>query len=668
MKEHPTARTPWRSAWIAAAFAACAALAGGSALAQTDTDLPGSDYKNFDLDSPRPELCEAACNTEAECVAYTYVKPDIQGPNARCWLKNGLPDPVADTCCISGVKVHLSQGPVARSPGLASALLFRHTDGRLAVLPMKGTVPLLPFPNFEQKIWVISQEAQDWKVSGTGDFNNDGHGDLFWQRDDGLLNLWQMEGTAILTKGVTGATLPALPGLESPPLFGDMNVDGITDLVWNGKRPRKPGEIPPDGPPIIDSNVVYLEQAWLMQAGTTVPAATENRASTIWATAALGQFDALGPLDRLRRSFDGRSSFVLASGVEKTGPQLSRAWLLKGVGDFDDDGSSDVLFQHGETGELQVWKVVDGVVVRTVVLQAVPVAVWQIQGLADTDGDGRSDIVWRNTTGDLSVWRMGDAITVADYGAVIPIDPAWTYAGALPVKNRMGGTWIGLFKYVPREVDCVDETMQAKGAGGAIVDIPVAKYPIPMDSGQWYCRYNMDVLSYLNIAGAYQLVTQFNGTINFNIMPDLRQDLLICPSGATCKDTPAPPPPPPPPVLVYLPIWGGLTNYFPGNGEPIWYYSTFPEPNINRPPGRVLSIRALQDMNIPTQGNTTLDCTDPSKIISVRYGETLSGDRLAAVYGTAEPKTKIGIPGCLTRVVGTTVNQRMAVEVTYQPD
>ena len=67
-------------------------------------DRPGSDYRNFDLDETRPELCQQACANEATCRAFTYVKPGVQGPKARCWLKNAVPAPKPSDCCTSGVK------------------------------------------------------------------------------------------------------------------------------------------------------------------------------------------------------------------------------------------------------------------------------------------------------------------------------------------------------------------------------------------------------------------------------------------------------------------------------------------------------------------------------------------------------------------------------------
>lgn len=69
-----------------------------------DTDRPGNDYKNFDLRDADFELCRRACEDDANCRAYTYVKPGVQGANARCWLKSTVPAAGSSRCCISGVK------------------------------------------------------------------------------------------------------------------------------------------------------------------------------------------------------------------------------------------------------------------------------------------------------------------------------------------------------------------------------------------------------------------------------------------------------------------------------------------------------------------------------------------------------------------------------------
>ncbi len=65
-------------------------------------DRPGRDYRNFLVGSSKE--CQNACNAEAKCQAWTYVKPGIQGASARCWLKHSVPEPVRNRCCTSGIK------------------------------------------------------------------------------------------------------------------------------------------------------------------------------------------------------------------------------------------------------------------------------------------------------------------------------------------------------------------------------------------------------------------------------------------------------------------------------------------------------------------------------------------------------------------------------------
>lgn len=63
-------------------------------------DRPGSDYVVFD--SLNANSCSASCRGDSKCRAWTYVTPGVQGPRARCYLKNRVPVPRPSTCCTSG--------------------------------------------------------------------------------------------------------------------------------------------------------------------------------------------------------------------------------------------------------------------------------------------------------------------------------------------------------------------------------------------------------------------------------------------------------------------------------------------------------------------------------------------------------------------------------------
>lgn len=74
------------------------------ALMEQGVDRPGGDYHGFPLTQAKPDLCRQACRSDTRCRAWTYVKPGIKAPQAACYLKNAVPPPRKDACCVSGVK------------------------------------------------------------------------------------------------------------------------------------------------------------------------------------------------------------------------------------------------------------------------------------------------------------------------------------------------------------------------------------------------------------------------------------------------------------------------------------------------------------------------------------------------------------------------------------
>lgn len=89
--------------------------AAGAVLVEPGADRAGSDYRNFEVGNAdlrdQPELiCQTACQKDAQCRAWTYVKPGVQGPKARCWLKTAVPAVRANNCCVSGVMTGIEQG------------------------------------------------------------------------------------------------------------------------------------------------------------------------------------------------------------------------------------------------------------------------------------------------------------------------------------------------------------------------------------------------------------------------------------------------------------------------------------------------------------------------------------------------------------------------------
>lgn len=78
------------------------------------TDLEGGDYRYFGVNYTDPHRCEAACDSDAECVAWTYVGAGAaladaaadasDYPIPRCCLKNVVPLAKDSTSCTSGIR------------------------------------------------------------------------------------------------------------------------------------------------------------------------------------------------------------------------------------------------------------------------------------------------------------------------------------------------------------------------------------------------------------------------------------------------------------------------------------------------------------------------------------------------------------------------------------
>ena len=97
-------------------------------------------------------------------------------------------------------------------------------------------------------------------------------------------------------------------------------------------------------------------------------------------------------------------------------------WKIVGIGDFNNDGQPDIFWQHQATGTLSAW-LMNGTSLAslaTVTPGAVSDLNWKIVGIGDFNNDGKPDILWQHrTTGSLSVWLM-NGTRLASLATVTP--------------------------------------------------------------------------------------------------------------------------------------------------------------------------------------------------------------------------------------------------------
>ncbi len=188
----------------------------------------------------------------------------------------------------------------------------------------------------------------NWKIVGTGLFDAGSQADLVWQHQtSGALLLWYMNG-------VTRQSWAALnPGAVTDPNWkvmgtGDFDDDGRPDLVWrNGATgaivvwymndATRTG-VASIQPPMSDGN-------WLL--GAVADLSGDGRPDLVWQHRTSGLLVAWTIVGGVRTKAAVLSPSTL--------PASGLGWRIVSAPDLNDDGKPDLLWRHETTGDLLVW-------------------------------------------------------------------------------------------------------------------------------------------------------------------------------------------------------------------------------------------------------------------------------------------------------------------------
>jgi hypothetical protein len=129
----------------------------------------------------------------------------------------------------------------------------------------------------------------------------------------------------------------------------------------------------------------------------------------------LGDFNGDGNSDILFQNDSGEVAIweLNGGGANPPAPQVIAAaslgnpgpsWHALGTADFNGDRRSDILWQNS-SGEAAIWEM-NGTKVLATASLGNPGPNWQIMGSGDYNSDGRSDILWQSTSGDVAIWEM----------------------------------------------------------------------------------------------------------------------------------------------------------------------------------------------------------------------------------------------------------------------
>ena len=244
--------------------------------------------------------------------------------------------------------------------------------------------------------------------------DNNVRSDIAWHRTAGDNVIWQLEGTQI-------SKLNFLPQLTDPGVqiaaTGDLNGDGFSDLVWRNQS--------------TGANFIWaLDSAgnFVSQIDLT-PLADPN-----WRIVGAGDFNTDGSTDLVwRNQSTGDNVVWFMSGTTFTGlaflpPLADSNWQIQGVGDFNGDSQSDLVWRNQSTGENVIWSLNGTSLVGLNFLLPVADTNWQVRGTGDFNRDGKTDLLWRNVaTGENLFWAL-DGISFDGQLSFLPTvsDLNWT--------------------------------------------------------------------------------------------------------------------------------------------------------------------------------------------------------------------------------------------------
>jgi hypothetical protein len=392
----------------------CAVVAGGVKCWGSVSGINGTTFSNipFDVIAPGSKATSIAAGPLHTCATLSDAVV-CWGSNAMGQLGSSVglyrkPTPVYYPSSTTGSTISPPITATIFGDG-RSALMWRNTNGSVTAWRYVGSssptgfsdtgVTFGPYPG-----WTL--------INSDGDYDGDGKGDLLWQRTDGAISIWLMNGTTIKSQSQFGP----YAGWSFFSGNSDFNGDGKSDLVWL----RSDGAI----------------SLWLMNGGTFSSERTHGPFAGWSLLSATNDFDGDGKADLLWKKNIGAVSLWLMDGAntKQVSPEYGPypGWtVISGSSDYNGDGKTDLTWEKSDNA-VSVW-LMNGVTKTAESPQFGPYAGWRIvAGDRDFDGDGKSDLLWQRTDGAASVWLMSGAAMPSGASisaAFLPSGSNWSLLG-----------------------------------------------------------------------------------------------------------------------------------------------------------------------------------------------------------------------------------------------
>lgn len=224
--------------------------------------------------------------------------------------------------------------------------------------------------------------------------------------------------TLSITSTANDLTVPlsATVGGNTPALY-DFNSDGKSDIFYRQPANGKVGVWLMDG--LSEDSWVYIQNH-----------------GTAWNAGGVGDFNNDGSVDVVFRHTNGMVGVWLMNGTtEDTWQPLGNhgtAWNVKGVGDFNNDGFVDVIYRN-DNGMVGVW-LMNGTTEDTWQPLGNHGTAWDVKGAGDFNNDGSVDVIYRHNNGMVGLWLM-NGTTENTWHAIQNHGTAWDVASVGDFNN-----------------------------------------------------------------------------------------------------------------------------------------------------------------------------------------------------------------------------------------
>jgi hypothetical protein len=179
---------------------------------------------------------------------------------------------------------------------------------------------------------------------------------------------------------------------------GDFDANGRTDIAWA-------------------SNGGGQATLWMNTNGTLTQSAVPGAAMGAgqWTAYGVGDFNGDGKSDILWTSNNGQVAVwemngpnLIGFGVP-AGQMGASTWHVAAIGDFNGDGKSDLLWVTKNGGYEAVWTMNGTMLSNSAISNGAMGPEWSVLGTGDFNQDGRADVLWENTSGTVDIWEMNGA-------------------------------------------------------------------------------------------------------------------------------------------------------------------------------------------------------------------------------------------------------------------